>query len=226
MIKSGIYCISNLKGKKYIGSSNNIHKRIIAHFSLLSRNAHGNSHLQNAYNKHGENLFVTGIVEYCDKSILIEKEQYWIDFIGFDNLYNSRPLAESNIGIIQSEETKAKRREKSLSKEGNGISRETRIKMQESRLRNKIEFGASPRYREAALNRSDSVSLRHKGKKLSEETIEKMLKTKSERVYNKYNHTEEAKERIGNSSRGIPRTEEVKAKISATKRAKVFKESK
>lgn len=54
----GIYKITNLNdGKVYIGKSEDLKRRIKTHKLLLKRNKHFNYHLQNAYNKYGENFF-------------------------------------------------------------------------------------------------------------------------------------------------------------------------
>ena len=77
---SGVYIITNsINGRRYIGSSNNIRKRLWKHRSLLRHNKHENPHLQNAWNKYGEDNFVYSILEECDVSILLEREQYYID---------------------------------------------------------------------------------------------------------------------------------------------------
>lgn len=79
---SGVYIITNsINGKRYIGSSNNIRKRLWKHRSLLRHDKHENPHLQNAWNKYGEDNFVYSILEECDVSILLEREQYYIDIL-------------------------------------------------------------------------------------------------------------------------------------------------
>ena len=93
----GIYKITNLINNKiYIGSSKNLKKRLNDHFSYLKRNKHGNNHLQASYNKHGLNYFTTEIIEECDLTILIKREQYYIDTLKPE--YNKRIIAESNEG--------------------------------------------------------------------------------------------------------------------------------
>lgn len=109
--KSGIYCIYNLINKKqYIGSSINLKKRKAKHLSTLKNNTHDNDYLQKSYNKYGSKNFLFVILEYVAPNQLIEREQYWINTIGFINLYNLRPIANSPLGTKQTQETKDKRR--------------------------------------------------------------------------------------------------------------------
>jgi predicted GIY-YIG superfamily endonuclease len=54
----GVYIINNkLNGHNYIGSSINIKQRFAQHKSTLRHNTHRNQHLQNAWNKYGEENF-------------------------------------------------------------------------------------------------------------------------------------------------------------------------
>lgn len=75
----GIYCIKCLINKKvYIGSSINIESRIIHHKNCLKRNKHSNFHLQNSWNKYGEENFKFSVIEICNKENLLEKENFYI----------------------------------------------------------------------------------------------------------------------------------------------------
>ena len=77
---SGIYIITNsINGKRYIGSSNCIRKRLWKHRSLLRHNKHENPYLQNAWNKYGEDNFTYSVLEECEIQVLLEREQYYID---------------------------------------------------------------------------------------------------------------------------------------------------
>lgn len=83
---SGIYQIRNLDNDKiYIGSSYYIRGRWNSHRSELRRNVHGNSYLQLSWNKYGEGSFLLEILEECDESILLEREQYYIDKLSSTN---------------------------------------------------------------------------------------------------------------------------------------------
>jgi len=68
---SGIYRWINLVNKKsYIGLAINLNNRLNEHY----RGDKSNIILQQALKKYGLNNFSIHILEYCDKSSLIEKE--------------------------------------------------------------------------------------------------------------------------------------------------------
>jgi group I intron endonuclease len=76
----GIYKIVNLiNEKRYVGSSVDIIGRFFHHQCNLRHNHHPNKHLQNAWNKYGENNFDFIIIEECLESNLLERESYWMD---------------------------------------------------------------------------------------------------------------------------------------------------
>lgn len=78
--KSGIYKICVLPTNKfYIGSAHIFKRRFLVHKNNLKKNKHGNTILQNAWNKYGEENFVFEIIEYCDKKNCLIREQYYID---------------------------------------------------------------------------------------------------------------------------------------------------
>lgn len=93
----GVYCIKNLtNNKKYIGSSIDIYGRWQSHKNDLKNNNHHSRHLQKSYNYYGEENFIYYILEQCDKNILIQREQYWIDKYNTSNKkygYNISPIA-------------------------------------------------------------------------------------------------------------------------------------
>jgi len=105
---TGIYKITNtINMKYYIGSSVHIEKRFREHKHGLRNNCHKNPYLQNAWNKYGENNFIFEVIENCDKVMLIEREQYYLDstqcytdIVG----YNINIIANSPLGRKISEE--------------------------------------------------------------------------------------------------------------------------
>ena len=76
----GIYRIKNkINEKCYYGSSIDIDKRWNRHINDLIKNKHHNFHLQNAWNKYGENNFKFEIIEECDLENLHYTEQKYLD---------------------------------------------------------------------------------------------------------------------------------------------------
>src|SRR5574343_487029 len=95
---SGIYIIMNeITSKVYIGSSNNIYKRLNTHISTLRSCDHHNIHLQKSWNKHGENNFVFCIAERCNPDTILKEEQKWRDKLLLES-YNLTPTAKSPKG--------------------------------------------------------------------------------------------------------------------------------
>ena len=75
----GIYMIKNkVNGKMYIGQAIDIERRWKKHRSGLRGNDHDNKHLQNAWNKYGQENFEFSILLECDESQLNNME---IDYI-------------------------------------------------------------------------------------------------------------------------------------------------
>lgn len=106
-MKAGIYEIcSNIDHRKYIGSSVNLYKRKNQHYSDLRLKKHPNSYLQNFYNKYGEESLSFNIITFCNKTQLEYLEQYYVEKYDFKNLFNIRPIVNSNIGIVRSSETR------------------------------------------------------------------------------------------------------------------------
>lgn len=104
---SGIYLILQLSsGKHYVGSASCFATRFSTHKSELNSNTHCNQKLQRAWNKHGSDDFKFMVIEECDKSILIEREQFWLDqTLPFFNILRK---ARSAAGYRHSEEVKRK----------------------------------------------------------------------------------------------------------------------
>ena len=76
----GIYKITDLtKNRIYIGSSNFIEKRWIRHKLDLKYNKHSAHYMQRVYNKRGLENFKFEIIEICEESNLLIREQYYID---------------------------------------------------------------------------------------------------------------------------------------------------
>ena len=102
--KSGIYKFTNkLNGNFYIGSSVNLSRRFINYYTL-SYISKVKSHLtiSRALIKYGYFNFELEILEYCDVSDLLKREQYYIDSL--KPKYNISKIAGSTLGVIKSKE--------------------------------------------------------------------------------------------------------------------------
>jgi len=71
--------INKVNGKFYIGSTKDIDKRWYQHYFTLKNNCHYNTHLQNAWNKYGEDNFEFEVLEECEDAKQFEIEQQYLD---------------------------------------------------------------------------------------------------------------------------------------------------
>ena len=105
--KTGVYQIMNLLNhKSYIGSTKQSFKiRMKHHVNALRRGDHKNLHLQNAWNKYGEENFEFSIIEICDKKDTYLAEQKYLNNRDVENSYNINPNAT---GLSECLETREK----------------------------------------------------------------------------------------------------------------------
>ena len=95
---SGIYGIRHdASGRIYVGSSNNVRKRLNQHLRALVGKRHHSRHLQRAWNKHGQEAFTSILLEKVEaRKMLGVREQNWMDhFSAQKRIFNSAPVAES-----------------------------------------------------------------------------------------------------------------------------------
>jgi group I intron endonuclease len=107
ILKPGIYQFTNkVNGKRYVGSSKNIHYRKLDHLSMLRNGVHNNLHFQRSFSKHKEDCFHWEVLEYCSLENMLDREQYYLDF--FKPEYNILTNARNSSGIKRSQETRDK----------------------------------------------------------------------------------------------------------------------
>jgi group I intron endonuclease len=187
-MKSGIYIIRNtINARVYIGSAVNLVIRERKHKAALLRKDHHNKPLQCFANKYGIGCLRFDLLETCEKTKLLEREQYWLDaFRSYEkkNGFNINPTAGSKLGAKFSDEAKAKMsiagKNRVRTKEEADKSRiaRTGLKRTEEHIKN---------YKEAANKRTAFTwgqihsaesrrksGLANKGKKRSEETKKRM----------------------------------------------------
>ena len=105
--KSGIYMLTKkLTNDIYIGQSIDISKRFINYFNLSYIKSKNSFIISRALIKYGYSNFSVTILEYCDKSDLNLREQYYFDKL--NPQYNILKIAGSSRGFKHSEETKIK----------------------------------------------------------------------------------------------------------------------
>ena len=105
--KSGIYMWTNKINKKiYIGQSNELSNRFKNYFNFSYINSNINLTINRALIKYGYSKFSLSILEYCDKSDLLTREQFYLDKL--NPQYNILKIAGSSLNLKQSLVTKAK----------------------------------------------------------------------------------------------------------------------
>lgn len=191
---SGIYCYENkINGKKYIGQSINLKKRISDHERNFKKdvfentNAGENKPLWYAIKKYGRENFEIYILEQVEPKCLDDKEEYYISFFNSlvnENGYNILKRGFSRFGILHSQETKLK-----LSIIHSNISEETRNKMRNSQKGRKHS-------EETKLK----IGNAHRGKVLSQETIDKVRRTGKDHFMFGKHHSDETKRKMSENS--------------------------
>nr|YP_009568448.1 hypothetical protein [Drechslerella brochopaga]QBL02529.1 hypothetical protein [Drechslerella brochopaga] len=181
--KPGIYMLTNKVTKDfYIGQSKNLYSRFLNYFNTayLKRSK---SIISRALIKYGYSDFSLTILEYCAKVDLTVREQYYFD--NLNPVYNIEKIAGSSLGLIRSEETKAKisKALKGLRKGENSywygkkLSEETKKLMSQKKLGEKNNlFGKTHSEKTKKLIRQKAL-----GRKLSEET--KLLMSSKELLF-------------------------------------------
>ena len=135
----GIYRITNmLNGKSYIGKTGtNFGDRWDCHRAQLNGGYHDNPHLQNAWNKYGQDKFEFCIIKTVnDASLLNDLERKYIAQYRSNGVcYNILDGGDGGflLGTHMSEETKRKIGEKNRANmTGRKLSEQTRLKMSQS----------------------------------------------------------------------------------------------
>jgi group I intron endonuclease len=177
MSTCGIYKIESKihPDRCYIGSSNDVLKRKNDHFGDLKRNKHGNPKLQAHYNKYGMDDLVFSIVIGCNEEDLIIQEQFFIDSL--NPFFNICKTAGCLRGIPRTKEAIEKHRAKMIGrvpwnkgKKMGALSAQLKKRLSELRKGEKHPmFG-----KHHTLRSRKKMRKSHLGKKLPQETINKM----------------------------------------------------
>ena len=128
---TGIYKIENIVNDKIYVGSGNIKERFYRHRYELRHNKHNNDHLQNAWNKYGENNFEFCVITKIQEDYLTKAEQYWMDkFKSYEREkgYNIIPRAD------RKEFSKEHKKRLSESHKGRDVTVSTRRKLSNSNI--------------------------------------------------------------------------------------------
>jgi len=102
--KSGIYrWVNKESGKCYVGSSTNLSRRLSSYYSFSWLILQKGSYICRALLKYGYYNFALEILEYCEPSKCISREQYYLDLLKPE--YNILKTAGSTLGFKHAEET-------------------------------------------------------------------------------------------------------------------------
>jgi hypothetical protein len=103
--KSGIYRWTHIyNGKSYLGSSSNLKKRFSNYYNYhYISDPKKNMLINKALLNNGYSVFRLEILEYCEKELLIDREQYYLDLLKPE--YNILEFAYSSIGFKHSAST-------------------------------------------------------------------------------------------------------------------------
>jgi len=116
-----------VSGKSYVGSATNLGKRLYNYYNAKYLMRDDYMIINRALLKYGYSNFILEILEYCEPSKCIDREQYYIDLLKPE--YNILPTAGSSLGFKHSEETLAKMSGVNNPNFGKILSEETRAKI-------------------------------------------------------------------------------------------------
>jgi group I intron endonuclease len=219
-----IYAIRHTEtGKCYVGSAVVLSRRWKYHKNRLRRNQHHSSYFQNAWNLHGEDAFEWVVLENLDDkcenlneedmlSLIAERENYWVEhYRDTTGVYNLREVAQSNLGVKYSEESKRKMGEWQLGKK---LSEETKQRIAEAHKGKSSPMKGKTFSEEVKKKMSESA----KRKTLSPEHKAKIAEAIRGRKF-----SAESIAKMSAAQKGHAMTEETKRKISEAQKLRLAK---
>jgi group I intron endonuclease len=212
----GIYCIENLlDGKRYIGQSIDVIRRIRDHKYLMKKGAEPNKHLKMSCKKYGFDNFRFSILATCPMEELDELEREFIFlYKTMDDRFGYNLTDGGNSNKVVSEETKklfsiinrrpcSEEAKRKLSEAHKGKKHSLGHKMPESAKKKLSDYWkGKPQSKELIAKRSKAL-LGNKcslGQKHSAEHRRKITETR--RARGGYAHSEETKRKISEAKKG------------------------
>lgn len=224
---AGIYALLNTaNGRAYVGSTKCLVRRATDHRRDLFADKHGNARLQASWRKHGSDAFKVVVLELCDEPKLIEREQHYIDLFRAterERGFNIQPFAgrttmtqeirrKLSESCRRDEGVTARMRQLAAKRVGVKLSAEHRAKMSLAHIgRQSAPVSDSTRANISAAEgwRSGIAAMKTPTALANlSDALKSSAKAIAQRV------------RLADSKKGIQRSEEVRRKISETKRAR------
>lgn len=213
MAESGIYEIVNLvNGKRYVGSAKLIRRRWGVHRHHLRKGNHHSFKLQRAWRKYGENSFAFRLLEECEPSLLIEREQFHMESLR--PAYNVAKQAGGGGGPM-SEAAKEKVRAANRRRTGSKMSAESRARISAAKLGN-----TSTRGKKQSPEHVAKRAAAHRGRKRSPETRAKIAAKAKGRKFVRFN--DEYRTKLSAASKGRMPTAEHMAALQQGRRNLVY----
>jgi len=154
--KSGIYMLTNkLTNDIYIGQSADISKRFKNYFNFSYIKSKDSFIISRALLKYGYSNFSVTILEYCDKSNLIVREQYY--FNKLNPQYNILKIAGSSTGFKHSPETLLKFKNRKLNPEALANLKRSKAGLAPSSPLRKINHMLATGHVTTVINNKDNV---------------------------------------------------------------------
>jgi group I intron endonuclease len=173
-----IYVITNkVNNKQYVGfhSTNNLDDGYLG----------SGIHLKRGKTKYGPENFSREILEYCTLKNWKEREKYWIKKL--NTLKKGYNLTEGGEGILGWRHTDEAKEKMSKFHKGKKLSKSHRLNISES-LKGRNINGGWNKGKSWGEETKEKMSKSHKGKTKSEESKNKMRKSKLELYSNKLKH--------------------------------------
>ena len=212
--KSGVYEILNTtNGKRYVGSAVSLRKRKRDHWSVLRRDAHRNAHLQNAWNKYGEDAFAFEVLECWEPEFLVSMEQWWMNMLCPE--YNILPVAGSSLGMRHTDESRSNM---SAAQKGRVFTEDHKSNLSTAQIGR--EHTAETKAKLSAAMKGNTHGL---GYKHTKESLAKQSAAQMGRKFTDEHKRKISAKLLGNTNcLGRKLTDETKAKMSAWQKGRTL----
>lgn len=202
----------------YVGSSQNIERRMREHVSRLKNGKHCNPHLQAAWNKYGADAFQFLPLEECTIEQLAEREEFWMMALDPTCNISREPYA----GMRGQTMSLAARQRMSAAGKGRPKSAEHRRKIGEAHRGRKIPGRVRGPMSEAQKQKLSEISRGHRHTEEHKRKLSEQMKGNQQLLG--HVHSEETRRKMSEAHQGKkrkPLSEETKRKISQANKGQI-----